>query len=111
MSFFDTRGRSNELLPVAAVVLKSKIYVIHGYQILEIGQRYDRRVKQPAVVHCFHPAKNKWEEKASTCHPHFGSCLFVVNNRLCVAGETFVAVSATVVLGVIHVSRVVRLRL
>ena len=29
-----------------------------------------------------------WEEKASTCHPHFGSSLFVVNGRLYVAGGT-----------------------
>ena len=36
-------------------------------------------------MHCFDPAKNEWEQKASTCHPHFGSSLFVVNSRLCVA--------------------------
>ena len=29
-----------------------------------------------------------WEEKASTCHLHFGSCLFVVNGKLYVAGGT-----------------------
>ena len=27
-----------------------------------------------------------WQEKSSTCNPHFGSSLFVVNDRLCVAG-------------------------
>ena len=27
-----------------------------------------------------------WQEKSLTCDPHFGSSLFVVNDRLCVAG-------------------------
>ena len=63
----------------ATVVMNCKIYVIHGCK--------DRRnVDKPAVVHCFDPEKNEWERKASTCHPHFGSSIFVVNNRLCVAG-------------------------
>ena len=34
----------------------------------------------------FDPMRNVWEEKASTCQPHFGSSLFVVNSRLYVAG-------------------------
>ena len=64
---------------VAATVMNCKIYVIHGCK--------DRRnVDKPAVVHCFDPEKNEWERKASTCHPHFGSSILVVNNRLCVAG-------------------------
>ncbi|XP_027044847.1 kelch-like protein 3 [Pocillopora damicornis] len=67
---------------VAATVMNCKIYVIHGYQAAD-----DRMwVNKPAVVHCFDPEKNEWERKASTCHPHFGSSIFVVNNRLCVAG-------------------------
>ena len=41
---------------------------------------------KPAEVHCFDPTKNEWLQKASTCHPHFGSSLFVVDNRLYVAG-------------------------
>ena len=40
---------------------------------------------QPAVLHCFDPAKNEWEEKARTCQPHFGSSLFEVNGKLFVA--------------------------
>ena len=64
---------------VAATVMNCKIYVIHGY--IEHGN-----VDKPAVVHCFDPEKNEWERKASTCHPHFDSSIFVVNNRLCVAG-------------------------
>ena len=39
-----------------------------------------------AVVHCFNPAENEWETKTSTWYPRFGSSLFVVNNKLCVAG-------------------------
>ena len=64
---------------VAATVMNCKIYVIHGC-------KDHRNVDKPAVVHCFDPGKNEWERKASTCHPHFGSSIFVVNNRLCVAG-------------------------
>ena len=64
---------------VAATVMNCKIYVIHGCKDY-------RNVDKLAVVHCFDPEKNEWERKASTCHPHFGSSIFVVNNRLCVAG-------------------------
>ena len=67
---------------VAATVMNCKIYVIHGYQAVDNHTWVDK----PAVVHCFDPEKNEWERKASTCHPHFGSSIFVVNNRLCVAG-------------------------
>ena len=64
---------------VATTVMNCKIYVIHGCR-----DRADFDI--PAVLHCFDPEKNEWERKASTCHPHFGSSIFVVNNRLCVAG-------------------------
>ena len=64
---------------LAATVMNRKIYVIHDYQDL-------KNFNKPAVVHCFDPEKNEWERKASTCHPHFESSIFVVNNRLCVAG-------------------------
>ena len=64
---------------VAATVMNCKIYVIHGCKDRE-------KVDKPAVFHYFDPEKNEWERKASTCHPHFGSSIFVVNNRLCVAG-------------------------
>jgi len=74
---------------VAAVVLKSKIHVIHGCEKEEwISGNYfmERWVGTPAIMHCFDPAKNKWEKHSSTCRPHFGSSLFIVNNRLCLAG-------------------------
>ena len=64
---------------VAATVMNCKIYVIHGCR-----DRMDFDI--PAVVHCFDPEKNEWERKASTCHPRFESSIFVVNNRLYVAG-------------------------
>ena len=64
---------------VAATEMNCKIYVINGY--IDHGN-----VDKPAVVHRFDPEKNEWERKASTCHPHFESSIFVVNNRLCVAG-------------------------
>ena len=86
LSFFNTSSNKHKLINVAAVVLKSKIYVIHGYVRQELEKRHYYWVDKPAVVHCFDPAKNEWEQKASTCQPHFGSSLFVVNNRLCVAG-------------------------
>ena len=91
LSFFNTSSDKDKLSTVSAVVLKSKIYVIHGYRRNEggTGWHYCRWEDKPAVVHCFDPAKNEWEQKASTCQPHFGSSLFVVNNRLFVArGKT-----------------------
>ncbi|KAL9986349.1 hypothetical protein ACROYT_G000487 [Oculina patagonica] len=85
---FSKPSSSNEhkLSTVSAAVLKSKIYVIHGYIRYEHNGRKICWVTKPAVVHCFDPTKNKWEQKASTCKPHFGSSLFVVKNKLCVAG-------------------------
>ena len=83
LNFVKNVQRDKEsLYSVAATVMNCKIYVIHGYQVVD-GHTW---VNKPAVVHCFDPEKNEWERKASTCHPHFGSSIFVVNNRLCVAG-------------------------
>ena len=88
LNFIKTNsGYPEELHTVAATVMNSKIYVIHDYQTNESPDgRYAEWVNKPAVVHCFDPARNEWYRKASTCHPHFGSSLFAVNNRLCVAG-------------------------
>ena len=49
------------------------------------SQRVKHRAK-PALVHFFDPTKNKWEKISSTCYPHFGSSLIVVNNRLYAGG-------------------------
>ena len=83
LNFVKNVQRDKERIDsVAATVMNCKIYVIHGYTAVD-----DHKwVNKPAVVHCFDPEKNEWERKASTCHPHFGSSIFVVNNRLYVAG-------------------------
>lgn len=86
---FLTSDGYHGLCTVAAVVLKSKIYVVHGYEKIEsYGGRYCTYgwADKPAVVHCFDPAMNEWEQKPSTRRPHFGSSLFIVNNRMCLAG-------------------------
>ena len=75
-----------KLSTVAATVMNSKIYVIHGYQRNESEGGKPSWVNKPAMVHCFDPKFNVWTKLESTCHPHFHSSLFVVNNRLCVAG-------------------------
>jgi len=64
-----------------ATVLNSKVYVLYGYKLYA-----GNWLMQNAGLHCFDPVKNEWEKKATTCTPHFGSCLFVVNSRLYVAG-------------------------
>ena len=75
-----------KLSNVSATVMNSKIYVIHGCKKYERDGRYLCWVNAPAVVHCFDPKYNVWTKLASTCHPRLKSSLFVVNNRLCVAG-------------------------
>ena len=65
-----------------ATTLPSKVYVLYGHK-KDISNYWHM---QNAVLHCFDPASNVWQEKASTCRPHFGSSLFVVNGKLCVAG-------------------------
>ena len=86
LSFVNTRSDEDKLNTVAAAVLKSKIYVIHGYKKQGVENGVWCWLGKPAVVHCFDPAKNEWQQKASTCHPHFGSSLFVVKNKLYLAG-------------------------
>ena len=78
-----------KLSSVAATVMNSKIYVIRSYRECE---RHLGWVNKPAVVHCFGPKYNVWTKLASTCHPHFKSSLFVVNNKLCVAGEILMTI-------------------
>ena len=67
-----------------ATVLLSKVYVLYGHKTYNPPRQYWQ--VQNAVLHCFDPASNVWQKKASTCHPHFGSSLFVVNGKLCAAG-------------------------
>ena len=63
-----------------ATVLHSEVFVLYGRKTSSSG------VPSSAVLHCFDPVRNLWEEKASTCQPHIGSSLFVVNSRLYVVG-------------------------
>ena len=64
-----------------ATVLHSKVFVLYGQ-----GTPRSHGVMHNALLYCFDPVRNAWEQKASTCQPHFGSCLFEVNSKLYVAG-------------------------
>ena len=85
LPFLKKSNNQDKLCNVAAVVMKSKIYVLHG--CYRNYRKEDRSLTaQTAVFHCFDPQKNEWKQKASTSSPHFGSTLFVDNNKLYVAG-------------------------
>ena len=76
-------------VPRGVVFFNSGTAVLHSKVFVLYGKRCDGSrswALQNAVLLCLDPAKNVWEEKASTCHPHFGSSLFVVNGKLYVAG-------------------------
>ena len=62
-----------------AMVHHSKVFALYG-KALNASRMCS------AVLYCFDPVKNLWEEKASTCQPHFGSSLFIVNGRMYVVG-------------------------
>ena len=66
-----------------ATALFPKVYVLYGHKQINQSGRWQM---QNAVLHCFDTVSNAWQEKASTCHPHNGSSLFVVNGRLYVVG-------------------------
>ncbi|XP_078346430.1 kelch-like protein 25 [Oculina patagonica] len=75
-----------------ATVFNSKLYVIYG--CAKRTERRDQRGSianeystQNAKLYCFDPRMNRWQFISSTCHPHFGSTLFVVGSKLCVAGS------------------------
>ena len=80
-SFSNVVNPSFELLACnSGVIVNEKIFVLYSY-------KPDRRgFNRPAVLQCFDPTKNEWYEKATTCHPHFGSTLFLVNDKLFIAG-------------------------
>jgi len=83
LPFLELIDVQDKLVSIAAVVMKSRIYVLHGYcRTIEEG----RLEAETAMVHCFDPEKNEWKQKAWTSHPHFGSSLLVDNNKLYVAG-------------------------
>ena len=66
-----------------AIVFNSKVYVLYGSRQSMPNSSW---CMKPAVLLSFDPVTNKWQQKASTRRPHFGSTLFVVNGRLYVAG-------------------------
>ena len=63
------------------LIKHSKVFVLY-----ENRSQLPSGYFSPAVLNCFDPVKNEWEMKATTCQPHFGSTLIVVNNRLYVTG-------------------------
>ncbi|PFX31806.1 Kelch-like protein 5 [Stylophora pistillata] len=65
-----------------AVVMNSKMYVLERDRI---------QIMMRAVLHCFDPQKNKWEEKAETTSSQLGSILLVVKSKLYVAGRRSVS--------------------
>ena len=77
-----TNNSKNHLFYSGVTVLHSKVYVLYGAKYLATSSW----LAQNAVFHCFDPVRKVWEEKASTCQPHFGSSLFVVSNKIYVAG-------------------------
>jgi len=86
LSIFKKNDRKDALFTTEAVVFKSKLFTIHGYKRNEGDSKSPNWVDKAAIVHCFDPTKNVWKQKESTCRPHFGSSLLVVNNRLYVVG-------------------------
>ena len=65
---------------VGATVFNSKLYVIYWHT--------QRHSKDPDnfMLYCFDPSMNCWVFLSNTREPHFESTLFVVNDKLCVAG-------------------------
>ena len=74
---------SNECYHDSGVtVFHSKVYVLYGHE----SWSNSSISMHNALLHCFDPVRNVWEQKESTCQPHFGSFLFAVNSKLYVAG-------------------------
>ncbi|KAJ7384517.1 hypothetical protein OS493_021146 [Desmophyllum pertusum] len=69
------------------IIVKQQYFVQRCMSFMEVNFISNRSwCMQKATLHCFDPVKNEWQVKATTCHPHFGSSLIVVNSRLYVAG-------------------------
>ncbi|XP_022780378.1 kelch-like protein 12, partial [Stylophora pistillata] len=63
------------------VVVYPKVFVLYSNPWPNSAGQY-----LPSVLQCFDPTKNEWEQKATTCHPHFRSSLLVVNGKIFLAG-------------------------
>ena len=83
-SFTNVKGTAQmNFYNSGATALSSDVFVLYGAKTInENGHRCMRN----ASLHYFDHVRNVWKEKASTCYPHFGSSLFVVNGKLYVAG-------------------------
>ena len=77
-----TTDYSNSFYNTGIAILERKVYVLYGMKSRSV---HTMRA-ETARLCCFDPLKNEWEMKATTCQPHFGSSLLVVNSKLCVAG-------------------------
>ena len=90
ISSFNSRGEvcPNTFCCKASVVFNSCLFVLHGVSNLlgYKGNGIPIYEEKPAVVCCFDPELNQWKARASANYSHFGSSLFVVNGRLCIAG-------------------------
>lgn len=73
-----------------ATVFNSKLYVVYGRAQETAGNNtwgfHQNYSVQNAMSYRFDPRMNHWELLSNTCEPHFDSILFVVNDKLCVAG-------------------------
>ena len=76
----DARG-SNNWASCKGAIVHSKLFVLY-----ENTAKLPSGSCNPANLNSFDPVKNEWEVIATTCQPHFGSSLIVVNNTLYVAG-------------------------
>ena len=75
--------------PAGATVFDSKLYALFGCAQRTAGNNMrgsNDFSMQKAMLYCFDPSMNSWEFLSNTCEPHFESTLFVVNDKLCVAG-------------------------
>lgn len=73
--------------PAGATVFDSKLCVLFGQTTEGNNRRGSNDLSmQKAMLYCFDPSMNCWQFLSNTCEPHFGSTLFVVNDKLCVAG-------------------------
>lgn len=78
----SSENESSSFHNSGATVFHSKVYVLYGRR----SKSENSWRIQTAVLFYFDPVENEWERKASTCRPHFGSTLFLMNGRLHVAG-------------------------
>ena len=77
-----TQNMLNLFYNSGGTVLNSNLFVLYAHvRIVECSWQTEN-----AVLHCFDPLRNRWKKKASTCHPHLESSLFVVSGKMYVAG-------------------------